>query len=293
MAVRLQELTRMSLDSYPASMPPKHWLAELSLGFALRGERSVLTRRAHRGPLYVQRPFYPEDTGACHVLLLHPPGGVAGGDELRIDVALEPRSRALLTTPAATKLYRTPHEPSAQHATLRVAQGASLEWLPQETIVFDGAHTRLSVRVDLAEGASFIGWEILCLGRPGAGERFARGRVEQRFEIWRDTHPVWLERLVLDGDSVALSAPWGADGHSVLGTFVCATERADLVDAIRASLSPRSDERLEFTAPRGVIVGRFAGARAERARACFVSAWKVLRPELLGASAEPPRIWST
>jgi urease accessory protein len=149
------------------------------------------------------------------------------------------------------------------------------------------------VRVELEGSATFLGWEVLCLGRPGAGERFTRGRIEQHFEIWRDGRPLWIERLRLGGGSPFLDAAWGAAGRTTLGTFVCVAERPDLVAEIRASIEPREGEWLELTQLRDVIVGRFAGARAERARDCFVSAWKVLRPAVLGAACEFPRIWAT
>ena len=272
---------------------PARWHGELSLRIEARYGRSVLAGLRHRGPLRVQRAFHPEANGTCHVYLLHPPGGLVGGDELEIEAEVQGGARALLTTPAAQKVYRAPSCASAQRVHLAVRDGASLEWLPQETIVFDGAQGSLGIRVDLEGSASFLGWEVLCLGRPGAGERFVRGRIEQRFEIWREGRPLWIERLRLGGGSPFLDAAWGAAGRTALGTFVCVAERPDLVEQIRACVEPREGEWLELTQLRDVIVGRFAGARAERARECFMSAWKVLRPAVLGAACEIPRIWST
>jgi urease accessory protein len=176
---------------------------------------------------------------------------------------------------------------------LCLRDGASLEWLPQETIVFDGARARLGIQVELEGAASFLGWEVLCLGRPGAAETFRRGQIEQHFEIWRGGRPLWIERLRLGGGSPFLDAAWGAAGRTALGTFVCVGQRPDLIEQIRATVKPAEGEWLELTQLRDVIVGRFAGARAERARACFISAWKVLRPAVLGAACELPRIWST
>jgi urease accessory protein len=274
------------------SAPPR-WRGELALTVEPRDGRSVLAGLRHRGPLRVQRAFHPEANGTCHVYLLHPPGGLVGGDELEIAVDVQSGARALLTTPAAQKVYRAPERASAQSVRLAVRAGASLEWLPQETILFDGAQARLGIRVDLEDGAAFLGWEVLCLGRPGAGERFARGQIEQRFEVWRAGRPLWIERLRLGGGSAFLDAAWGAAGRTTLGTFVCVGQRPDLVERIRAAIAPREGEWLELTQLRDVVVARFAGARAERARECFVSAWKLLRPAMLGAACELPRIWST
>jgi urease accessory protein len=277
----------------PATCASARWKGELSLRVEARDARSVLAELRHRGPLRVQRAFHPESNGTCHVYVLHPPGGLVGGDDLEIDAEVCSGAGALITTPAAQKVYRAPERESTQRVHLAVRDGGALEWLPQETIVFDGAQVRLAVHVELEARASFLGWEVLCLGRPGAGERFATGRLAQRFEIWRDGRPLWVERLHCAGGSSFLDAPWGASGRTALGTFVCVSDRSDLVERARAELHPLPGESIELTQLRDVVVVRFAGARAERARECFTSAWKVLRPAVLGSACEPPRIWST
>ncbi len=137
-----------------------------------RARGTVVARRRHEGPFCIQRPFYPGD-GACHVYLLHPPGGLAAGDELDLTVDVEPGAAALLTTPAATKFYRSDGAPSVQRQTLRVAAGAALEWLPLDTILFGGSRALIETDVVLAPGARFIGWEQLSLGRPLSGDRYA------------------------------------------------------------------------------------------------------------------------
>ena len=113
-----------------------------------RGERTVLARRRHHGPLVVQRPFYPEPNGTCHLYVLHPPGGVVGGDRLSVDVRLaRGAARALLTTPAAAKFYRTQGLRAAQRLHMRVGAGSRLEWLPQENIVYRrGGHRARDAR---------------------------------------------------------------------------------------------------------------------------------------------------
>src|SRR5262249_43518141 len=148
--------------------------ARMHLSFAPEAG-GVRARFEHEGPLRVQRAFYPEGPDLPHVYLLHPPGGLAPGDRLSIEIGVARWARALVTTPAAGKCYRSDGRVSEQKQTLRVAAGSSLEWLPQENIVFDGSCVRLSTRVELEEGASFVGWDVLCLGRPASGERFTRG----------------------------------------------------------------------------------------------------------------------
>ena len=150
------------------------WQARLSLGFERRGDTTVLVQRAHYGPLRVQKALYPEGAAVCHAIVLHPPGGIAGGDRLEISVAAGQGVHALLTTPGAGKWYRSGGRPAQQSLTVRVAREAVVEWLPQETIVFDGAEATMHSRIELAAGGVFCGWEVLCLGRTAAGEMCIR-----------------------------------------------------------------------------------------------------------------------
>jgi len=270
------------------------WPARLELGFQAHGTRTVLAYRAHAGPLRVQRPFYPPGERACHVYLLHPPGGVVGGDTLDIAATVGQGAHALLTTPAAGKFYRSDAKQAWIHQRLSVASGGWLEWLPQETIVFDGAHAQSHTRVELAGDAGFIGWEILCLGRPAAGETFTFGEFSQRFEILRDGRPLWWERNALAGGSKALQASWGFAGHSVVATLVAVGQAMHLLPALREQLH-REDHDGEFsvTQMRDVLVCRYLGPSAEAARRGFMQAWELLRPGLWRVKANPPRIWAT
>src|SRR5688572_24965215 len=187
--------------SMSAAILERRWEARLRLRFGLQDGRTVVRERQHQGPLQVQRAFYPEGIELCHTYLLHPPGGLVAGDALSIAVHVDSGARALVTTPAAGKVYRGDDRPAASvQQLLTVEPGASLEWFPQETIVFDGGRVQLETRVDLADPTSvFMGWELLCLGRPAAGERFDRGACRQRFELWRAGRPLCLERARLDG----------------------------------------------------------------------------------------------
>lgn len=290
------------------------WRARLSLGFVRVGERTVLSEREHVGPLRVQRPFYPEGERSCHVYVLHPPGGVVGGDQLEIEARAAPGAHALLTTPAATKLYRSGGARARLRQTLRVEPGAALEWLPQETIAFSGALAEVQTRVLLRGDARFVGWEISCLGRPAAGERFERGELSQRIELWRDDKLLYSERGRYLGGSALLRAAWGLAGQPVLGTMLCAG--ADLtahLPALRAALdggsvpaAHGSEEAAPLASRQGdaapsaavscmgeLLVARYVGPSTERARACFTRLWEVARPLLLARAATAPRIWLT
>ena len=276
------------------------WCAKLDLVLE-RGHRgrTRLTLNRHRGPLCVQRPFYPESDGRAHVYLIHTPGGVVGGDLLEIDLVLREGARALFTTPAATKFYRSPDRSSSQKQRIRAGADTILEWLPQETILFEAARAELSTRIELAQGARFAGWEILCLGRTASGERFKSGSVTQRFEVWRDGVPLLVERLALGGGDPLLAANGGLAGQPVVGVFALTLgpdgpRASTLIASVRAALPElRSDDRFSITSLRELLVCRYLGPRANSARRCFERAWSVLRPALLDAEAQAPRVWAT
>lgn len=280
----------------PRHEPPHStWQARLDLGFARRAARTLLVHRAHEGPLRVQRPFYPEGELVCHVIVLHPPGGVANGDALSLSTHLGPGSHALLTTPGAGKWYRSASGWAHQRLAFQVGAGACLEWLPQETIVFDGAYAHMSTAIDLAADARFLGWEVLCLGRRAAGETFRSGRLHLDSRLRRDGRLLWLERGQLAGGSPLLSSPAGLAGHGVSATLLAAAPQLDssLVAECRRVTARETGARTGVTLLPGVLVARYLGDSAEAARDWLTGLWRVLRPALLGLAAQPPRIWNT
>jgi urease accessory protein len=265
--------------------PAASWKAELSLGFERTGERTVLARKRHDGPLVVQKALYPEGGEVCHAIVVHPPAGIAGGDELLLDVESKNGAFAQLTTPGAGKWYRSAGAWAAQRLSFDV-EGA-LEWLPQETIVFDGARADLSTEVRLAGDARYIGWEILCLGRSGSGERFSRGTIRLSTRISRDKKPIWLERGLIEGGGKLMRSPAGLGGHPVCGTFVAAGPQI-------GKMRPAAGiEPLAVTQLPGLLVGRYLGDSSEQAKRAFAALWAALRPRLLGREAREPRIWRT
>jgi urease accessory protein len=260
------------------------WKAELGLGFECRAGRTVLATRRHDGPLVVQKPLYPEGGEVCHAIVVHPPAGMAGGDELELRARAAAGAHALLTTPGAGKWYRSAGPWAAQRLRFDVA--GALEWLPQETIVFDGARARLDTEVRLGAHARYLGWEILCLGRTGSGEKFARGEMRLSTQVFRDDRLLWLERGRIEGGGALLDSPAGLQGMPVCGTLVAACPMVDLAAC-------REIESLAVTQLPGVLVARYLGDSSEQAKRLFTRLWAVLRPALFGRAAQPPRIWST
>jgi urease accessory protein len=273
------------------------WSAALELEFSARDGLTRLARRAHHGPLAVQRPFLPEGPEVCHVYLLHPPGGLVGGDDLRIDVGVDAGARVLATTPAAGKAYRTNGQRARQRQHLRVAAGGALEWLPHETIVYDRADVALETTVELDAGATFIGAETLCFGLPARGEPFTQGLCAQSLELRRAGRPLLVERARFDGGA-AHTAAWGLGGRDVLSLLVAApAPLPDVVDALRA-LAASGDAAGDIAAVTVLgdgeaLVIRQLARSAERARAFVRAAWRLVRPALLGRPPVAPRIWAT
>ncbi|MCK7546627.1 urease accessory protein UreD [Marinobacter koreensis] len=279
----------------------RRWAAALSLGFEARDEGADkpvtrLARRWHQGPLRVQRPFYPEGkTGCCHVYLLHPPGGLVSGDELHISASVAEGGHALLTTPAAAKLYKADSHGVAwgQHTRLQVARNATLEYLPQETIAFDGSRGRQTTTIELESGGRTLGWEVLALGRPASDLPFATGALEQRFHLSLDGKPLWLERQLLDPKHRRFTGHWGQGGATVQATLwaVGLDDEAAAIDALREQL--QDNHRWAVTRRRSVLLMRYLGTSRNEAWALCEQAWHLLRPRLTGVPAHTPRIWLT
>jgi urease accessory protein len=274
----------------PQHAPDTGWQARLDLGFEPRAGRTVLTKRRRTGPLAVQRSFYPEGA-ACHVYLLHPPGGVVGGDRLDVSVALATGTAAVITAPGAAKFYRSAGPAAALHQHLQVGDGASLEWLPHENIVFDGARLRAHTRVELAPGARFIGWEIHCLGRPASHAPFVTGEAMLQFDILRAGRPLLLERLRLRAADI--HRPARLRGNAVTATLLATPADTGLRDALRSTLGYDDAVQCGVTLLDDLLVLRAIGPSTEQIRRRLLAAWEILRPQVVGRPACPPRIWAT
>lgn len=266
------------------------WSARLQLGFQASPGKTLLAHRQRHGPLAVQRPFYPEGD-VCHVYLLHPPGGVVGGDSLHIEAHSAAASHALITTPGATKFYRSAGSRASQVQRISVADGASLEWLPQENIFFPGASVEMHTRIDLEGSARLALWETHCLGRPVIEEGFDEGDLDSRLEVWRDGKPLLLERLRVDAANRRRLALLGGRPVSATAVFACAT--AQQLELAREALADVHDHSRAVTLIDDLLVVRYLGNSTEQAGKCFTRIWSAMRRPLLGRSATVPRIWNT
>jgi urease accessory protein len=274
----------------PITPEASAWQARLRLRFEDGAGTTRLADRAHSGPLRVQKPLYPEGPRICHAIMIHPPGGVVGGDSLDIDVTCGAAAHAFLTSPGAAKWYRANGRLSMQDVRIAAAAGAAVEWMPQESIFFNDARVQMNHQVDLAADASYIGAEILCFGRRASGEQFDLGAVTQRTRIRRGGQLIWWEQGTLHGGSAAMQSVLGLHGATVCATLIGVGKpvaRA-LQDDMRAL-----DPLLALSQVKSVFVARYLGGDSETARRVITGVWQLLRPHLLGCAAPVPRIWHT
>jgi urease accessory protein len=278
------------------------WRGTLELEFAARPGGTVLATRRHEGPLYVQRPFYPGD-GVCHAYLLHPPGGIAGGDELTIAVTAAPGAAALLTTPAATKFYGSDVLPGIQRQHLVAAAESSLEWLPQESILYGGSRAELTTVIELDAAARFVGWEQLVLGRPWSGDHYASATLVQRTRIDVAGETALDDTLRWRSGDRLLTAEWGLAGFGVCGVLYAYPADARLLALIREQLGAATPSRDDAAAAEPLrhgatlldrlLVVRCLAHEPERLRTLFEALWTCLRPHVAGRKPSAPRIWRT
>lgn len=257
------------------------WLGRLELGFARRDGRTAMVRSSHVGPLRVQRAFYPEEDHP-HVYILHPPGGVVGGDRLELSVEMEPGSHALLTMPGATKFYRSGGGVGRVSQRFVVGEGSVLEWLPQGNILFPGARVAVESEFQLAAEARLLGFETFCLGRPVMDEVFDSGSLDSVLRIGSSLY----ERLRLEGGRLEKVA-----GRPLVGTFFASPAREEMLEGVRALLGGLT--MAGATLVDEILVVRVLEDDNLRLQDALHRIWALLRPMLLGRDAVPPRIWST
>jgi urease accessory protein len=282
------------------------WSARLNLRFEPRevngAQRTVMTDRSHFGPLRILKSLYPEGDAICHAVIVHPPGGIVAGDTLAIDLVVDGGAHALATTPGAQKWYRSTGAAASAITRLRIADGAHLEWVPQETIVFDGARATQSLEITLAPKARFFGWEMLCLGRTARGERFTKGEFRQSIRLVRapDDAPLWRESMRLDGDDRLMASPLGFRGLPVAATAWIAlpdvesgVATAAVLGAVRACLGDDSPLAAASSPEAGLVVVKAMGDEPEAVRNLLIGVWKSIRLQVFGREPQLPRIWST
>ncbi len=280
----------------PTTSPPERagWQGIARLTYAVESGRCIPTQTYTRAPLRVQRPLYPEGEGLCHSVLVHTAGGLVGGDRLEVQLAAAPQAQVLITTAAASKVYGSSTEsPSSQTVEITLAPGSCLEWMPQETIVFNQAHYRQQLRVTLAPGAIWGGWEITRFGRSARGETFERGQWRSQLEVWQNDRPLWCDRQQLLGGSAPLHSPNGLAGCPVVGSFALLGHgfEPSQIEALRQLWLQDQPGDVGVTRLQAGVLCRYRGPSSQAARRWFVAVWQYLRPHYLGRPGAPSRVW--
>ncbi len=272
------------------------WRAELKLDYTSESQRTV-ARYAHQGPLRILKSLYPEGDQICHNVLVHPPGGLVGGDTLDIQVSVSPGAHGLVSTPGATRFYKSGGHPALQQVIAHVADHARLEWLPLEAIAYNDCEATNRAIFHLAPGAELITWDVTALGLPSSDQAFKQGYFEQHLEI----PGIWLERGKVEGaDERWLNSPLGLAGHKCLASlvFACgsaiAPARAEsALEAARLIIesSPLKLQAGISCAHPPVIVMRVLSPLVEPTMDLLKQVWAAWRHTLWQLPSEPPRIW--
>jgi len=277
------------------SHPKTEWQGSLELVYANDQGKTRLVRDRITSPLKVQRPFYPEGQEVCHTVVLHTAGGIVGGDRLSQTIHLQENAQALITTAAASKIYRSNEQRAKQRIHIHVEAGACLEWLPQETIVFNGAVYQQQMTVELAPGASWLAWEITRFGRTARKERFVQGDWRSHTEIWQQGRPLWIDRQWLPGGEAVLDSPHGLAGQPIVGTLIwiglpVSSEIVDNARSLWTATQRQGEAGVTQTQAQGLLC-RYRGSSTTEVRNWFTEVWQCLRLTYLGRPVSKPRVW--
>jgi urease accessory protein len=278
------------------------WHGQLDLHYRRDGDdprQRTIAHDRHDGPLRVLQALYPEGDSVCHHVLVHPPGGVVGGDVLNIAARVDSGAHALITTPGATRFYRSAGESALQTLNADVANGARLEWLPLESIAHSGCIAENRMQFNLQDGGEMIGWDVLALGLPASKLAFERGSFTQRIEF----PGRWLERGVMDAADVRLlDSAVGWAGHRVMGNMwfavggrLAAQRRDGLIDSARGVIEGNTLRATAgvTSAHEGIIVLRALAHRVEPLMQLMTAVWAEWRRIAWQLDAPPPRVWRT
>ena len=273
------------------------WRADLKLDYTLESQRTVV-RYLHQGPLRILQSLYPEGDQICHNVLVHPPGGLVGGDTLDIQVTVAEGAHGLVSTPGATRFYKSGGHPALQKVVAHLADNAKLEWLPLEAIAYNDCEATNRAIFNLAPSAELITWDVTALGLPSSDMAFTQGHFQQHVEI----PGVWLERGNIRGEDTRwLNSPLGLAGGKCLASLVFASGSAIDSDrttqALEAAREVIESHPLHLQAgitcahPQ-VIVLRVMSPLVEPTMDLLKKVWAVWRHTLWDLPSTPPRIWS-
>jgi urease accessory protein len=271
------------------------WHGNLELVYTHRQNATRITHSLSQAPLKIQRPFYPEGKEICHSIILHTAGGIVGSDLLDQKIHLQANANATITTAAAGKIYRSNGNVARQKIDISLDPQATLEWLPQETIVFSGAKYQQDLRIELASTAHFLAWDITRFGRTAKGERFIDGEWRSNTEIWRDSKPLWIDRQFLQGSEINCNSLNALAGCAIVASLIYIGQpvNKDIITQARFLWSDKGyagEAGVTQTLGDGLLC-RYRGNSTSNVRHWFTDVWDLLRSQLLNRSTIKPRVW--
>jgi len=315
---KLNNVEKLGSTCKPSNTSAQKWIANLSMNFAQRAGKTVLVDSSRLGPLGVQRAFYPDKTGCAHVYILHPPAGIVSGDILTLNTTLSENSQVLITTPGAARFYRARRGDAetsrqTQNINLTISDGASVEYLPMETLIYNQADALNNIRINIQGAGQYIGWEITCLGLPHIEQAFAQGNLSQSTALFHNGRCLFYDKIAINAaigaSSSVLSQQVALGGHHVVGNMILfdgdAKSKQALLElplpfvAYVVSICRAAIEKLEadalvaVTELQNVVLVRYLGDSSEQCRFIFATIWQDVRPTMLNMRGIAPRIWHT
>jgi urease accessory protein len=272
-----------------------NWEGVLKLIYQYRDNSTQLIEAYSKAPLKIQRSFYPEGQGICHNTILHTAGGIVGGDRLNQHIHLQPNTHAVITTAAASKVYRSNGQKTKQTIQISVEKDSYCEWIPRENIIFNGAIYRQDLRVDLAENACWLGWEINRFGRTARGEQFLIGNWRSCTEVWQNNKPLWIDRQGLTGGEVIINSPHGLRGQAIVGSlcWVGKPVSEDILKKARNLWNPQEAKgEAGVTLLLSGILCRYRGNSTQEVVNWFTNVWQLLRQYSGKSVTSLPRVWN-
>jgi len=273
---------------------PSQWQGILELDYQKIGNSTQLVKAYSQAPLKIQRSFYPEGQEICHSIILHTAGGMVGGDRLSQTINLQPETQVVLTTPAASKIYRSSGETAHNIINIEVEKQAYLEFVPREIIIFNGAIFSQNLRVNLAADACYLGWEITRFGRTARGEIFNHGQWKSCTEIWQNNCPIWIDRQGFIANEEILNSPHGLGGQPVIASLIWVGQPVseDIIKTIRQLWEQReTSSQAGVTQLISGLLCRYRGNSTQEVINWFTDVWQLLRQNYTGKSIVKPRVW--
>ncbi|WP_159715168.1 urease accessory protein UreD [Blochmannia endosymbiont of Camponotus nipponensis] len=266
------------------------WLGELELNFAVRKGRSVLTKCKHVGPFYVKKSFYSDNDNTPHVYLLHPPGGLVGGDKLMLDVQLESGSRALLTTPGAAKFYSSNGMCAVQKNTFKLEGNTAFEWVPQSSIFFPKTKAKVDTTFIIEQGSKVISFEMLHFGNVSLGADVYPEEVDICLNVFLYNSVGLQERLRIN----KLNCVIKLGGFQISALLFAIPSDEEILNKVRKLITSVKHFQIGgATLLDEILVVRLLGNDNQYLKSLLHCIWYTIRPVIIGREVTVPRIWST